>query len=348
MYHGRYIDGMPEAQVTDWCTENDLKKGELLNVIGSPWSSVWRVRDLNGSSYVLKVLKKVQLDSLNIYQILSDELCPKVPKLLRSIPPKGLYLFEDLGQGSASVIDILRQYARIQSHFLENQRPLKKIPTLLSSEVLERFEALMDLRSEGSDTNIFKFFEDKHLDEIRRRFDRQRQFIRSLVDRVDNSRPTINHSDLIRQNAIKPKDGETCIIDWDFAISSAPGWSLPQRYEGCLRVFTSLFATELYKSPRRRNVDVFCMEAYLDELGLSSVQRRDVKKVIPAAAVFSTLRDATSLLPFSIPVDDTPNGWIRSIRRSLLHRIPQIFVVLELLQKLESCGRPPVRKRIPL
>ena len=108
--------------------------------------------------------------------------------------------------------------------------------------------------------------------------------------------------------------------------SFAPGWSLRSSFKGCVQVYASLRKTHLYRDKAERTKDRNRMVIYIAGLTQHNANApRDLLQIVPAAAVFGALRQATTLDPYDLSIWSNREGRRERIAKILSGRLSQIF-----------------------
>ena len=344
---GQYFTGATKSRAEVWCEEQRITI--TTTVSNRPWSQVWRVINHNGHANILKGNTFIRPGVDQLHATLAEVLGTDVPALLASRPDYGLYLFEDAGDGEVSAEEILSTYGKAQAIFAENSPALKMVPLVRAVDVLDHFALLIADQDPNAVTNVFRSFNTEALDNLRRNLDKHGRILRDIAERVDAFTPTVNHCDLIPNNALHRQDGSVCIYDWDDAIRSAPGWSLTPSFSGCVRVYAALRETSLYRNSADRNKDRKRMEIYTAGLTQNNAYApRDLLQIVPAAAIFGALREATTLTPYDLSIGSNGDGRIERIAKTLSQRIPQVFRAALLISSADSRGRPLPPRALPV
>jgi ectoine hydroxylase-related dioxygenase (phytanoyl-CoA dioxygenase family) len=343
---GLYMPGADAKRITLWCRDLQLTLGPSISK--RPWSQVRRVTDPAGRKLILKALTFVRPKGTELHATLAKHLNPSVPELIASKPEHGLYLFEDAGDGKVAADGLLRTYGKAQAHFADDPVALEAVPSVWAVNVLDHFGALLEGTGQDAKTNIFHNLDPIVVDRFRRDFDSNKALLRQMAERVDAAKPTLNHCDLTGHNAVLRADGSVCIIDWDDAIASAPGWSLTPSFNGCLRVYAALRETSLYKNKAERTRDRTLMSIYFESLThADGFDRRDLLEILPMAAMFGVLRETTSMAPYdlSTEADVGRRDYIAKIQSQ---RVPQVFRTAQFLSTAERRQRPLPPRRLPV
>jgi ectoine hydroxylase-related dioxygenase (phytanoyl-CoA dioxygenase family) len=248
-----------------------------------------------------------------------------------------------------STEDILGVYGKAQATFAGQTSALDAVPLVRAVDVLDHFALLIADDNPDAVTSIFRYFEPEDLDNLRRNLDAHGRVLRDIAQRVDAFEPTINHCDMIPSNALRREDGTPCIFDWDDAIRSAPGWSLTPSFTGCVRVYAALRETSLYRDSAERDKDRKRMAIYLEGLTQNNAYAlRDLLEIVPAAAIFGALREATTLTPYDLSTGSSGEGRAKSIAKVFSQRIPQVFRAALLISSAEQRGRPLPPRALPV
>ncbi|RXV61219.1 hypothetical protein C6W92_12415 [Roseovarius sp. A46] len=334
---GKYWRGATGSRAMEWCSEQGITLKSTESV--RPWSTVWRVTDMTGQPCILKANAFVRPGADRMHATLSKTLGPSAPALIASCPEEGLFLFEDAGIGMVGTAELLKVYGRAQGIFSRDTAALEAIPDVSAMDVLEHFKALANDSDGNAVNNILMHLETEDLRNLRLNLDAHGDVLATLAARIDAFEPTVNHCDLISQNAARRNDGSVCIIDWDDTIRSAPGWSLISSFSGCLRVYAALRETSLYKDEAQKDADLFRIGTYIKTLVESSAYtHRDLLEIIPIAAIFGTLREATALTPFDLNVGPRGIGRAGRIAKRLAPRVRQVFRTALLVSTAEQRG----------
>ena len=344
---GLYLSGSTENQVEEWCAAQRITINSTIS--NRPWSQVWRAADHSGRPCILKRNRFVRPGIDRLHATLSDVLGPNVPAVLASRPDLGLHLLEDAGAGAVSAEEALGVYGEAQATFAGHTSALDAIPLVRAVDVLDHFALLIADGDPAAVTNIFKFFDAETLDNLRKNMNAHGRVLRSIAERVDTFAPTVNHCDLIPDNALRRQDGSVCIIDWDDAIRSAPGWSLTPSFSGCVRVYAALRETSLYRTSAERNKDRKRMAIYMAGLTQNDTYApRDLLQIVPAAAIFGALREATTLTPYDLSIGSNSEDRIEKIVKILSGRISQVFHAALLVSSADSRRRPLPPRALPV
>ena len=344
---GQYVSGVTKNRLEEWCAAQRITINSTIS--NRPWSQVWHVTDHSGRACILKGNRFVRPGGDRLHATLTEVLGPNVPALLASHPHHGLYLFEDAGAGEVSTEEALGVYGKAQATFAGNTSALDAIPLVCAVDVLDHFALLIADDDIAAATNIFKFFDAETLDNLRRNIDAHGRVLRSIAERVDTFAPTVNHCDLIPDNALRRQDGSVCICDWDDAIRSAPGWSLTPSFSGCVRVYAALRETSLYRTSTERDKDRNRMAIYMAGLTQHDAYApRDLLQIVPATAIFGALREATTLAPYDLSVGSNSKGRGEKIAKVLSGRLSQVFRAALLVSSADSRGRPLPPSTLPI
>lgn len=344
---GQHRRGTTKKQAIEWCAARHITVNATESI--RPWSTVLRVTNQSGRACILKANAVVRPQSERLHATLETVIGANAPALIDARPDEGLYLFEDAGGGEVRTNELLQVYARAQGSFSKDTEALKAIPRVRAVDVLDHFKALVTDADPDAITNILNYFAPEILNDLRRNLDSHHEVLRKLAAQVDSFAPTINHCDLIKDNAVRRDDGTVCIIDWDDAIRSAPGWSLTPSFAGCLRVYAALRETTLYKDQAQRDADRARISVYMAALTQSSdYAHRDLLQILPAAAIFGALREATALTPFDLSTGTNGDGRAERIAKRLSLLITQVFRAAALVSSATRRGRPLPPRALPV
>ncbi len=128
--------------------------------------------------------------------------------------------------------------------------------------------------------------------------DRHGGRLRDMAALVDGAPATVNHTDLNSGNAHIRASGQICLIDWDDAILSAPGWSLHMPFSGAHAV---LHAARSLADTGARDLATVALRQYTRALSRTGLfEGTDFTKLLPAAAAFGVLKYATDMAPYTL------------------------------------------------
>lgn len=285
-----------------WLEKKTVTNLEQIN--STPWAKVYRASLKSGLSVVLKIATTPNPSTFRLPELLSRQAPGVCPLLVASKPKRGFFLYEDLNldriepQQELTRYAMLGPYAALQAKLATDAEFLAQIPRHLATTTLETTLALVNEASDGSPGNVFALMAADQRQAFAEMLSHHSARLRGMAGLIDAAPPTINHTDLNTGNAHIRASGQICLIDWDDAISSAPGWSLHMPFSGALAVYR---AAQSLDDPGARDQATFALRLYTKALSRSGLYDvGELSKLLPATAAFGVLKYITDMAPYPL------------------------------------------------
>jgi len=326
----KLTEDVQENRLTDWLVKKNISDTDEIKT--APWSRVYRAKTEDGTSMVLKVVTTPRASNFKLPDMLSRQAVGVCPHLFASKPKRGFFLYEDLNldrtepRQELTRYAMLGSYAALQAKFAVDAEFLAVIPRHLATTTLETTLALANEAPGGSAGNVFALMAGDRRQAFAQMLSRHSARLRSMADLIDAAPTTINHTDLNTGNAHIRASGQICLIDWDDAISSAPGWSLHMPFSGALAVYR---AAQSLDDPGVRDQATFALRLYTKALLRSG--RYDVAELsdlLPATAAFGVLKYITDMAPYPL----VGSGMESAVASFAARRLKDLNAMLDVME----------------
>ena len=287
----------------------------LESVSEAPWATVSRAYTPNRQTAILKVVAAPRGKmGGGLPNWLSDHFAGLCPMVLGEDRVRGITLYEDLAKDASESQTLDRQqllatYGQLQSVAAQVESLQHVLPATDAHEVLSRVLELAQGRGALCPGNPFDLLDRKTRDGYRALLEGHEGRLRKMADALNTAAPTLNHTDLRSANAHLRADGSICIIDWDDAIVSAPGWSLHNVFGGVTRLVHTLSVPSAFKSVGAYQAQRTLLEAYIEPLIATKFwSRKELTELLPQAAVFGVFKYITDMAPYDISDPSTSSA----------------------------------------
>ena len=287
----------------------------------SPWARVYRARTPAGDSFIVKVVTRPGNPTGRLPALLSQRAPGLCPKLIAALPQRGLYLYEDLERDrmdppqDPTSIAILSAYGALQAQFANDPTLAEALPRHSAEKTLDAALGLVKADAPDAPGNIFALMPPDRRASLGRMLARFEPALRRMAALIDQTPATLNHTDLNSGNLHIRASGQMCLMDWDDAILSAPGWSLPMVFSG-LPGLRDAFAQ--MDDPSQRGPAVAALRSYLRLLTKSGHYTREMLTAcLPASACFGVLKYITDMAPYRLPSAETEQAVLNYALRRL-------------------------------
>ena len=313
--------------LSGWLEKRGIIQIERLS--RAPWSRVYRLTASDGPQTVLKVISIPKSESFAIARLLSKHASSSCPQVLEAKPKRGVLHLEDLDNDAPELpqdmtrFAMLGVYGAIQSKMALHIAAFEQqgVPRALATEQLDLFWGLADEPMRPASGSILQHLEAGERNNILARLSQHRSLFLKLAALIDRMPATINHTDLNEGNAHIRADGQMCLLDWDDAIVTAPGWSLHMPFSGPRAVLAAALgeagANGQFKA---------ALKLYTKALCKSGIYTEDMlTEALPAAACFGVLKYTTDMAPYQL--EDA--GLRRTVARFALRRLRDLCDTLD-------------------
>jgi hypothetical protein len=307
-----------------------------------PWSTVWRVVAQDNKHAILKQIHQPRRAPLAFLTLLPKHFPHNCVGVIACAPRRGLFMFALVvapDDQPVSTASLMTAYGQIQSKAASRTDLLTALPTLRPRDIYDIVVAMAARSNSDWPGNGFDLLDKDERETIQSALERHAPLIAKLIEVIDASPPTINHTDLRHDNAIA-RAGEGCwILDWDDAAKSAPGWSLHSQFSGCLRVFACLNRPAMYQSQSARARDEALMAGYIRALAADGAyDPQDLRRILPATAAFGIMKYATDMAPYDITDPDTADA-VRDAFSRRFKDLTQFFDIAATKRKPDQAGQ---------
>lgn len=277
----------------------------LDNLSLSPWARVYRAKTQAGQSYIVKVVTRPGNPTGRLPALLSQRAPGVCPRVIAALPQRGLYLYEDLDldqmqpRQEPTSIAILAAYGSLQAQLVADAALAEALPRHSAAQTLDKALTLAMTDTPDAPGNVFALMPPARRKSIRRMLSRFEPALRRMAALVDEAPATLNHTDLNSGNLHIRASGQLCLMDWDDAILSAPGWSLPMLFSGVLGLRDALAQVD---DKTQRGPAVAALRSYIRLLvGSGHYTREGLEACLPASACFGVLKYITDMAPYRLP-----------------------------------------------
>jgi ectoine hydroxylase-related dioxygenase (phytanoyl-CoA dioxygenase family) len=302
-----------------WLQRKQIDRLDLLSA--SPWARVYRATTTTGDSFIVKVVTRPGNPTDRLPALLSQRAPGLCPKVIAALPQRGMYLYEDLERDrmdprqEPTSIAILSAYGALQAQFAMDPALAEALPRHSADKTLD--DALRLAKADAPDApgNIFALMPPDRRHSIGRMLGRFEPALRQMAALIDQTPATLNHTDLNSGNLHIRASGHLCLMDWDDAILSAPGWSLPMLFSGLPGLREALSQID---DASQRGPAVAALRSYIRLLTGSGHYTREVLNAcLPASACFGVLKYITDMAPYRLPSAQTEQAVLSYALRRL-------------------------------